>query len=267
MQSATTSLGIHYRYNKFVAGRSTLVFLHGLTGSSSSWREYEQAFDADYNICTIDLRGHGLSVKPREPEEYGIKHFARDVATVLEELQITRCIIVSHSFGTLVALELYLQRPEKVEKIFFFSPNYNLNSRWLNRLTNPVVNLLAAALSRLPLPLHAGKQIDYSKFPQVGDWDIALNIADIANTTLRVYCYCLQQISSAALDWQWPRVLVPTLIVHGKQDSIVPLANARTLAARMPRAKFLELENANHLFVLNNYRQTILVMRDFLTTN
>ena len=57
---------IYYRTNEFKADRLILVFIHGVSGSSSSWWTYEKIFENKYNILTYDIRGHGKSKKISE---------------------------------------------------------------------------------------------------------------------------------------------------------------------------------------------------------
>ena len=54
---------IYYRTNEFKSDRLTLVFVHGVSGSSSAWLPYEKIFENKYNVLTYDIRGHGLSKK------------------------------------------------------------------------------------------------------------------------------------------------------------------------------------------------------------
>src|SRR5579859_2075215 len=90
--------GIYYRTNDFKGGRPTLVFVHGLLGSSSAWAPYEKLLQGNYNILTFDLRGHGKSVRPLKYREYEVRYFVKDIAALLEHLHITECVLVSHSF-------------------------------------------------------------------------------------------------------------------------------------------------------------------------
>ena len=60
---------IYYRKNDFRPDCPTLVFIHGISGSSSAWLLYEKKFKDQYNILTFDLRGHGNSWKPKNLEE------------------------------------------------------------------------------------------------------------------------------------------------------------------------------------------------------
>ena len=90
---------IYYRTNEFQPGRPTLVFAHGVSGSSSAWLPYEKIFENKYNILTYDIRGHGLSKKYPHYEDYEIKKFAEDLHDLVSSLGITKFVLVSNSFG------------------------------------------------------------------------------------------------------------------------------------------------------------------------
>ena len=95
--------GIYYRTNDFRSNRQTLVFIHGLTGSSSAWLEYEKRFQADFNILTFDLRGHGKSNKPKRYQDYEIRDFVQDIDELVKHLRIEKFTMISHSFGVVIA--------------------------------------------------------------------------------------------------------------------------------------------------------------------
>ena len=62
----------------------TLVFAHGVSGSSSAWWPYEKIFENKYNVLTYDIRGHGLSKKYPNYEDYEIKNFVKDFHDLID---------------------------------------------------------------------------------------------------------------------------------------------------------------------------------------
>ena len=108
---------IYYRTNEFKPGRLTLVFVHGVSGSSSAWFNYEPIFENKYNILIYDIRGHGLSKKYPNYEDYAIKNFANDLAALVKYLQIkknpynTPCntSVTHEGFGTIAVRFFFLK--------------------------------------------------------------------------------------------------------------------------------------------------------------
>ena len=109
--------GIYYRTNDLRPDRTTLLFIHGLLGSSSAWRRFEEVFDASYNLLGVDLRGYGLSRKPNTYESYEIEKIASDVADLIDNLGITSFIPISHSAGTLIAVAECMACEDAVPRI------------------------------------------------------------------------------------------------------------------------------------------------------
>lgn len=257
--------GIAYRKNEFLSGRQTLVFIHGLSGSASAWFPYEKIFGEKSNLLTLDLRGHGKSGKPKKYADYEIEKSAGDVYELLQHLRIETCILVSHSYGALVALEFLVAHQEKVSATIFLSPTAFLGkTRW--SLPVLTVGRGIALLSRL-LPFHSRirGRVDYSLYLPTGDWDLRRVPRDIYNTSVRVYLYCLVQAYAKNYDLVWKNVRIPTLIMHGTTDSYIPFAHSVRLSKEILGSKLVLLENANHIIVLNNVPEVSENIETFLT--
>jgi len=255
--------GIYYRINGFIPGRPTLVFIHGLSGSSSAWFEYEKKFESKYNIFTLDLRGHGVSIRPKSYNDYEIKKFADDISEIIAQLRIERFVLVSHSFGALIALELLEKEKEKIVSTVFLSPIFDAPR--VARLGLLLLSLGALCIKMFPsVPRHGG-HVDYSKFaPYTGDWDAKRLFADIHNTSLRVYLYCLRRIYEFKGENRVYSLNLPILIMHGKKDTFMPVAHSISLAARLKRCKLILLDNANHIIVLNNIPEVARAIENFV---
>ncbi len=141
--------GICYRTNTFVPGRETLVFVHGVSGSSSAWRPYEARFEPHYNVLTYDLRGHGKSKKYLRCRDYAISRFVEDLHHLLQHLAIDRCILISHSFAVLIALEFLRVHHACIQGAAFMSAEFDVGrhmpAKALKKLLAPVT-----LLERLP---------------------------------------------------------------------------------------------------------------------
>jgi pimeloyl-ACP methyl ester carboxylesterase len=256
--------GLCYRMNNFHVGRRTLVFIHGLTGSSSAWWEYENKFENQYNILSIDLRGHGKSVKKRKYQDYKIKSFAQDINDLVNHLHIEKFILIGHSFGTLVALEVLLRYQPIVESAIFLSPIFGANKMKLARLTKPLLKYVNRVIGLFPFSSRPGVHIDYAKYSNIRDWDIKLILADILNTKLWVYLFCLEHIYESDYDNHWSDIQIPVLIIHGKNDTVIPVENAVLTAQRIENSRLILVDNANHLFVINNINETLETIKTFI---
>ncbi|MBU6500587.1 MAG: alpha/beta hydrolase [Patescibacteria group bacterium] len=256
--------GVYYRTNGFLPHRPTLVFIHGLTGSSSAWIAYENIFENKYNLLTIDLRGHGKSAKPCRYEDYEIGLFAEDVHDILGFLKLKKYIIISHSFGTLVTLELLYKYEKEVAATIFLSPNFGIKTIWLAHAIKFLIGWCVNISKIFPCTAKIGWHVDYSKYPNTGDWNLRRMAADIPNTGLRTYLYCLKHIYNFSHEEYWSKISIPTLIIHGKKDTIVPIKNALGLAGIIKNSKLVILDNANHIIVLNNVKEVADAIENFI---
>ena len=134
--------GIYYRTNAFVSGRQTLVFVHGVSGSSSAWAPYEARFEHHYNLLTYDLRGHGKSKKYARCGDYAISQFVEDLKALLDYLAIETCVLVSHSFAVLIALEFLNVHQACVQSVVLVSADFDVGrhvpAKVLKALVAPV---------------------------------------------------------------------------------------------------------------------------------
>lgn len=256
--------GIAYRTNDLEPNRPTLLFVHGLSGSSSAWLPYERILERTHNIINPDLRGHGESRRPKKLRDYELAYFAEDIAALLEHLKVERCVIVSHSFGALVALMLLREHPKKFSKAVFLAPVYNNHRLFLSHLKQFLPALGACLALLLSLFRKSGGHIDYSNYTPTGDWNLRRIYADVSNTGARSYLFSLQHLYTFS-NTVWQNIEpLPVLIVHGDKDSMVPLKNAVALSKLLPQAKLAIIKGANHILVLNNVPEVSQEIESFI---
>jgi len=105
---------LHYKLTQHADNKPVLLFLHGLLGSASNWHSIAQYYAKDYTILIPDLRNHGLS------EHHAIHDYPEmgaDLVELLTQLNIQQCIVIGHSMGGKVAMQLALQTPQIVTKL------------------------------------------------------------------------------------------------------------------------------------------------------
>lgn len=256
--------GIYYRVNEFKPERQTIVFVHGVSGSSSAWLPYEKDLESICNILSFDLRGHGKSEKPRTYEEYKIEDFVEDLHSLIEHLQIRKFVFVGHSMGCFVILAYLRKYQEKVLKVVFLAPNFSGNKMLSARMLIPFFSAGVALFKKIPFSVRRGTHIDYSLYPNSSDWNIPRTVADMRNTTLRVYLYTTKHWYNFDVEDFLEKIHIPTLIVHGKKDTIFPVKYGVFMASKIPNAKIVLLENADHIIALNNVKEILKEIRKFV---
>jgi len=243
--------GIYYKTNTFLAGRPTLVFIHGLSGSSSSWFLYENIFEKKYNLLTFDIRGHGKSEKSPEYYDYEIKNLANDLHHLILHLNISNFILISHSFGTLIALEYIKHHQERVNANILLSPIVDLNKKLSGKILRFILKL-SYIFNLLPFKPKPGRHIDYSKYLQTTDWDLKRISVDVPNTTWRVYTYCLKHSMDPAQEYHLEKIKTPTLIVQGLKDTMAPAPNAIILSKKIQDSELLLIPDTDHFAIFKN---------------
>jgi pimeloyl-ACP methyl ester carboxylesterase len=248
------SRGLYYRTNDFRPDRQTLVFVHGVSGSSSAWAPYEARFQHDFNVLTYDLRGHGRSAKYPHSTDYAIAHFVDDLRLLLRHLAIDRCVLVSHSFATLLTLEFLRTNQSLVDSVILVSSDFDVGRRLAARILRTAI-APAVLLDRLPFRPAPGRHVDYSRYPNSGDWNLLRMREDIGNTTWRVYWFCTLASYAVHAESLLPDLRMPVLLVHGRKDTIFPVENSVYMATRIPDAELIVLDDADHIVVLNQPRE------------
>jgi pimeloyl-ACP methyl ester carboxylesterase len=243
--------GLYYRMNTFERGRPTLVFIHGLSTSSSAWITFEERLKDHYNLLFFDLRGHGKSVKPASYAAYAISQFADDVFELLQYLSISSCILVSHSFGTLIALEFLASHQAMVTGVVFLSPSARVRKGWFESF---VKKLLDASLLLQWFRFDGTPRghVNYANYAHTGDWNVRRLWADIRTTSLRSYAFASRQVARFDRSALLEHIHIPVLIIHGTEDSIFPVEDGLYMHEHIPRSELILIPAADHTLVLNN---------------
>ena len=100
--------GVKLFYDEAGRGGQPMVFVHGWTCDHTHFAPQFERFGTDRRVVAVDLKGHGQSDKPQTGPEssYDISGFADDVAWMCHELDLERPVIVGHSMGGIIALEV-----------------------------------------------------------------------------------------------------------------------------------------------------------------
>ncbi len=125
-------LQLPYRLNVPInlnrGGKPTIVLLHGIGASARAWEHVVPLLDTDAHVVAVDLLGFGASPKPSWPD-YSLHDHARSIHKTLRRIYWRRpVIIVGHSLGCLVAIELARRWPHMVDRLVLCSPPFYMPS-------------------------------------------------------------------------------------------------------------------------------------------
>ena len=108
-------IGLAYSDSGDQHGSLPIVFVHGWGCDHTSFAPQREFFRRSHRVITVDLRGHGESDAP--PQDYTVSGFAEDTAWLCGELELSPCLVVGHSMGGNVALEMAAHHPKRVHSV------------------------------------------------------------------------------------------------------------------------------------------------------
>lgn len=253
----------YYKTGNLIEGRLTLIFIHGLTGSSSAWWPYEKIFEKKHNVVIYDIRGHGKSKRFKDSKDYEIRKFAEDLHKIILFLNISRVVLVAHSFGTLIALEYIKLYGESIVANVLLAPIFNPQKRRLKKFLRQILGM-SSIFNLLPFNPKIGRHIDYAKYVPTTDWEIRRLYVDISNTTLRTYLFCLKHAMNSEQEYFLEKIKIPTLLIHGLNDTLAGADNSVTLSKIIEKSELMLIPNENHFAVLNSVQKISNAIESFI---
>jgi 3-oxoadipate enol-lactonase len=222
-----------------------LLLIMGLGSAHDLWHRTIPVASTRYRTILLDNRGVGQSDVPEGP--YAIATMAEDACCVLDAAGIAKSHVFGISMGGMIAQELALRHPERIEKLVLGctspgGPNVVRADAEANAI------LMNRAKMGVEEALEAGIPILYDlKTPRERiEEDLA-----IRRRTYPTPAGFINQLQGI-LAWQsWDRLMnitASTLVIHGANDRLVPPGNGQLIAGRIPGAKWVSIPNAGHFF-------------------
>lgn len=263
--------------------RKGAVFIHGSAMRSDMWH-YQMEGLADHRLVFYDLRGHGLS-QPKGDAPFTMPTLADDLAKVIEAASLDEVVIVGHSIGGMIALELCrshtdllgdlvkgivllntTHRPAaetliggagaaRVER-FIRRPLDMMGSRAeyierLRKIVKPTDGIFMMVSAAAFGPNASAKQIDFT-------YDM------LADTSADVIFDLLRSYRDFEVTEHLSDINVPALVVGSTHDRLTVLEASRYLAANLPKAELVVLDRCGHMSMLERHRDLNRLLTTFL---
>ena len=226
-----------------------LLWITGFAISSEVFLPVLGRYEAGFDCVRYDNRGAGRSPAPWRPTS--IPELAGDAVRLLDALGIDSAHVYGLSMGGMVAQEMAIRFPHRVRGLVL-----GATSHGGPRSVLPSPRVLAALTSRAgPAALRAeliGRALFTSTFRLEHPDQVraALGLLGRHRTSARGLASHLTASAYHDTRSRLSRIVAPTLVLHGEQDDLTPVANARLLAAAIPDATLALLPEAGHAYLL-----------------
>ena len=254
-----------------------VVLVHGLAGSSTTWRYVMPKLAERFTVVAPDLLGHGESGKPRG--DYSLGAYASGIRDLLVALDVERATFVGHSLGGGVAMQLGYQFPERCERLVLVASGglgKEVNAL-LRAVTLPGAEYLLPVILTPWLRLRAEavgswfNKLGWRPGPTLGEvWRSYTTLTERAgqqafvHTVRSVIDVSGQRVS--ARDRLYLASEVPTLIVWGEDDGVIPVDHAFSTHEAIPGSRLEILPHAGHFLPFEQPEWFTRVLLDFLDT-
>ncbi len=255
--------------------RPTMIFIHGWGGSSRYWQSTAQALKGEFDCLLYDLRGFGrsgTSSTGKDTEPYNLESYAEDLDLLLSALELDAVYLNAHSMGASIAtyfLNLYPERvvrailtctgifeyDERTFQAFYRFGSYVVRFRppWLYRLPGVDRMFMARFVHQtLPGPI---RQAFLEDFLQADE-------AAALGTIFTSVSYKATQV----MPQEFSRLQVPTLIIAGEHDRIIPASMGEQAAKLNSLIKLQVMPNTAHFPMLEDSTRYLEHLRQFLAS-
>ncbi len=254
-----------------------LLLLHGIAGSSRAWREVMPALAGEYRMIAPDLIGHGESAKP--VGDYSLGAYASGMRDFLGVLGVERATLVGQSFGGGVAMQLAYQHPEVCERLVL------VDSGGLGREVSPILRAVTLPLAEYVLPIvfpsfvkdrgdavsRFLKQRGIQSGRAAEMWLAYRSLTESDNR--KAFVRTMRSVidpggqTVSAMDRLYLAASVPTLIVWGEDDPIIPVSHGHAAHEVIVGSRLEIIEGVGHFPHVEAPERFVEVLRDFLQTS
>jgi pimeloyl-ACP methyl ester carboxylesterase len=208
-----------------------VILLHGGLANANYWGNQVKALQSRYRVIVMDSRGHGRSSRDDKP--YGYDLMASDVIALMDFLKIPKAAIVGWSDGAIIGLDIALNHPERLTKLFAFAANSD-PSGVSDITSSPVFNAFIARAEK-----------EYEKLSPTP-------------TEYKSFLAQVEKMWETQPNWaadDLGRIAVPTWIVDADHDEAIKRENIEFMAANIPNAGLLLQPEVSHFSFLQDPEQ------------
>lgn len=239
-----------------------VLFVHGFPLDRTMWRHLMDGLSSRTRIAP-DLRGMGQSDVPRSG--YSIPRYADDLAELLNVLGVERTVVSGLSMGGYVAFDFFQRFRERVTGLLLINTRAAADSPDARKGRDQMIELVeregpAALPPKLIPKLFGPNSLD--AMPRVVE-HVRTMILETPQAGIVGALTAMREREDATPLLE--HIDVPTLVIAGADDQIIPADEAREWGSRIPKARFVEIPEAGHLAPLEQPIAVLREVREFLS--
>jgi pimeloyl-ACP methyl ester carboxylesterase len=242
-----------------------VLLLHGFGSSLQTWDAWVQGLAVDHRVVRLDIAGFGLT-GPAEPPDYSDEADVQRLLAVVDQLGLSRMTVVGHSMGGRLAWHFAAAHPSRVDKLVLIAPDGFPDPQAKSDKTYDVPAWMGVVRYTLPRwVIHQGVASAYADPSRLDD-DTARRYQDMLlapGVRPAVLARMAQTRNRDPLPWL-QRLTMPTLLLWGEQDQMIPVANAMDYQRAIPHAQRLVMPGVGHLPHEEQPHRSLPLLRDFL---
>jgi 3-oxoadipate enol-lactonase len=235
-------------YERSGAGEP-LLLIQGMSGTHVAWGEpFLSQLRERFDVVAFDNRGIGLSAPVEGP--FTIVEMAADTEALMGELGLESAHVVGISMGGMIAQELALAHPERLRSLTLgctycggpgsrLMPQENLEKLAAAMASGDREQAIRASYEVNLSPAFRADESAYAAFHEMA------TSVPAAKRTIELQ---VQAIFGHDTSGRLGEIAIPTLIVHGTEDGVLPYPNGELIASLIPAARLETLEGVGHMF-------------------
>ena len=222
-----------------------VIFMHGIGGNRTNWDEQQTGLSNRYCTIAWDARGYGDSDDPVNPLKFS--DFADDLNTLLDHLGVQTAHLVGLSMGGMIAQDFYGRYTDRVATLTLADTSQGFGAATeADRRDFLAPRLKPLQEGQTPADL-APKMIDVLTGSKATENVRQRLFNSLSAVRTEPYIQALKAIVTTDFRKVLPKIDVPTLIIVGTEDKILPISESRALADAIPGSELALIEHAGHL--------------------
>jgi len=248
-----------------------LLLIAGVGYSAWFWHKIVPELAEYYQVITFDNRGAGGSSHSAGP--YTVSMMAADTAGLLDALEIKNAYVMGHSLGGFIAQELVVTRPELVSKLILASTNHGgqqvipITPEAMEVLTNRQGDLLELVKRGIAIACAPGfMERNLALAQELINYRFTNPVPPAQYQAQVMAGAGMATLTDEQVAQRMQAIQVPTLILFGEFDRVVPPGNADLLAKKIDDAWIEIIPATGHIFPIENPSDTFAAIHEFLSS-